>query len=157
MVFFDAITNIKNLVTGGSAEVQLEIESVKLSEPFNINMCVTVANEKLKIEGAYLIIQSIEDIEMPNTDAPKRDEEGNKIPEKMIRSHTVTSEQKVEMSSGLELQANEEYVWKSVVKLEADTQPVYEGKYCKHHYRVKAYVDCYGNDPDSGWIELEVV
>jgi len=156
MGFFDTITNIKNLITGGSAEVRLEFEPVKLSDPFNISMRVMVANEKLKIKGAYLIIQSIEDIKMPNKDIPKRDDEGNKIPEKMIRSHTITSEQKIEMSDGLELQENEEYVWESVVKLESDNQPTYEGIYCKHHYRVKGYIDCYGNNPDSSWVKLEV-
>jgi len=155
MSFYDAIINIKNLVTGGSAKVLLEIDSAKRDKPFNITMRVIVADEKLEIEGAYLIIQSVEDIRMPNNHAPIKDAEGFKKKE-IVSSHTVTSEQKIEISEKLELEGNEEYVWNAIAELSPNNQPAYEGKYCKHHYRAKAYIDCYGNDPDSGWIKLDI-
>ena len=156
MSFLSTIINIKNLVTGGSAKVRLEIGAVKQSQPFKIMMQVAVAEETLKIEGAYLLIQGIEDISVPHRDLSNRNEKGT-VKEEMIRSHTVTSEQKIEISDDLELDANEKYIWNAVAELAPRNQPAYVGKYCKHYYRIKAYIDCYGNDPDSGWINLNII
>jgi hypothetical protein len=155
MSFFDTIINIKNLVTGGSAKVQLEISAAKYKHPFDITMRVLVADEKLEIAGAFLIIQSIEDIRMPNKNAAKLNENGSRNKE-MISTHSVTSEQILTISEKLVLEANEKYVWNAVAELTPNNQPIYEGRYCIHHYRAKSYLDCYGNDPDSGWINLDI-
>ena len=156
MGFLDTFINIKNLVTGGSAEVRLEIGAVKNMKPFEIMMQVDVAREDIKIEGAYLLIQGIEDINMPHRNLSNRDDKGA-AKKDTARSHTVTSEQKIEISDDLELEANEKYTWTAIAELSPYNQPAYEGKYCKHYYRVKAYIDCYGNDPDSGWVNLNII
>jgi len=159
MGLFDTIINIKNLVTGGSAEVHLELSKVTLGEPFKIRMRADVADNDLKIDGAFLEIQGIEEIEVPH-DIPKTDtktaENQQKDKTEIIRKTTVTSEQKITMAEKMELKANEEYVWDAVAELASHNQPVYKGKYCTHTYRVKAYLDCYGNDPDSGWVSLDI-
>lgn len=155
MSFFDTIINIKNRVTGSSAKVQLEISSAKYKHPFDITMRVLVADEKIEIAGAFLIIQSIEDIKMPNKNAPKLSENGSRNKE-MISAHSITSEQTLTISEKLKLEANEEYVWNAIAELASNNQPIYEGKYCTHYYQAKAYLDCYGNDPDSGWINLNI-
>ena len=159
MGFFDAIINIKNLVTGGSADVNLTIDSPSRHRPFKIQMRTNVADQDLEIDGAYLIIQSIEEVKVPHKVKPKKVEEGEvaETPkEEFVRSSTTTSEQKIELATGEVLKSNQEYVWQTDVSFPNDCQPVYKGKYCKHYYRVKAYIDCYGNDPDSGWITLEM-
>ena len=159
MGLFDAIINIKNLVTGGSAKVHLKLGTAKFGEPFDISMRVLVADQDLKIDGAFLSIQGIEEIEVPY-DKPVKQTDGdngiNKNKKEIVRSHHVTSNQKIKMADAMVLKANEEYEWNVVAELEPSNQPVYSGKYCTHQYRVKAYVDCYGNDPDSGWTTLDM-
>lgn len=159
MGFFDTLINIKNLVTGGSAEVNLAIDSPSINEPFKVSMQVNVADQDLEISGAYLVIQSIEDIRVPHKAKPQKIEQGvvaQKSREEIVTSHCVTSEQKLELATSETLKAKQVYVWESKISFPQDCQPPYQGKYCTHKYRIKAYIDCYGNDPDSGWISLDM-
>lgn len=159
MGLFDKIINIKNLVTGGSADVVLNVEPTQHGVPFNITVQVLVAAEELKIEGAYLQIQGVEDIEVPYTQHVKdktMDISKTHSKKDTIRCHTITSEQKIQIAQGMKLEANEAYKWDAVAKLAPDNEPAYKGVHCNHHYRAKAYLDCYGNDPDSGWVDLEI-
>ena len=159
MGLYDTLVSLKNLVTGGSAEVVLDVEPLMQGVPFNITVQVRVAAELLKIRGAYLKIQGVEDIEVPiNTQEVKETGKRTAVGaiKKTVKCHTVTSEQKIQIAKVMELEANEDYKWDAIAKLAPDNGPVYRGIHCNHHYRIKAYLDCYGNDPDSGWIDLEI-
>lgn len=159
MGFFDTIINIKNLVTGGSAKVTLAIDSPSRRRPFKIEICAHVANQDIETDGAYLLVQGIEDVRVPHRSKPKKAEKGKiaeRPKEKFVTSSTITSEQKIELTTGKVLQSNQEYRWCTNINFPNNCQPVYKGKYCKHYYRVKAYIDCYGNNPDSGWIILKM-
>ena len=158
MGLLNTIINLKNLVTGGSADVVVDVEPALRGVPFNITVQVLVAAEELQIEGAYLQIQGIEEIEVPQQYVDKQTPNKSKRASKkeIIRRHTITSEQKIQIAQEMDLEANEAYKWDAVAKLAPNNEPVYKGKHCNHYYRIRAYLDCYGNDPDSGWIDLQI-
>ena len=68
----------------------------------------------------------------------------------------MTTQLEVSVAEGQVLTANEGYEWTTTIELPSNAQPVYNGKYCKHSYIARTSLDCFGNDPDSGWVELNI-
>ena len=44
----------------------------------------------------------------------------------------------------------------ALLELGSGFNPEFTGRYARHYYQVFAGMDCFGNDPDSGWIRLNV-
>ncbi|MBF0263916.1 MAG: hypothetical protein HQL46_01495 [Gammaproteobacteria bacterium] len=53
-----------------------------------------------------------------------------------------------------ELEANQTYEWIVDVELPENAPTIFYGRFCQHSYQAFAGLDCFGNDPDSGWQEL---
>ena len=52
------------------------------------------------------------------------------------------------------LSANETYAWQIEVELPENAQYPFRGRFCQFSHLAQAGVSCFGNDPDSGWIEF---
>ena len=154
MGFFDKMKSMKNAVTGGAAKVYLDCEQLSFNEPFKITIKAQTQDAPVKISRVYLIIKANEEVEVPDIDV-MYDEDGdaNRRVETVYASHT-TFELETTVTDGQELQANQSYEWQAEIKLPANAPAAYRGRYCQHTYRAFAALDCFGNDPDSGWIDL---
>jgi hypothetical protein len=71
-----------------------------------------------------------------------------------VRASYQTVNFEITIANAQELEANQSYEWEAEIELPSNAPAVYKGRYCLHTYRAFAGLDCFGNDPDSGWIDL---
>jgi len=71
-----------------------------------------------------------------------------------VRASHETLDIEIRVAGRQELEPNQSYEWEVEVELPENAQPIFYGNYCTHTYMAFAGLDCFGNDPDSGWLEL---
>ena len=163
MGFFNKIKSFKNAITGGAARVQLDTSDITFGEPFNVVVKVQVESADIQVEKVYLKIIGKEVIEIPDIDVTyesdgvkETDFEGKRVEKESARASSVTTTLDMTVTEAQVLKANENYEWSVSVELPSEALAIYKGKYCQHTYFARASLDCFGNDPDSGWVELEM-
>lgn len=154
MVFLKKVKALKNVITGGAAKVSVECENFSLDSPFEVIVKVQTLDAPVKIRKAYLDVVGREELSVGDIDIVSDGEGGLDS-----RLETITGEfdsvaLKFTLAEAHELEADKLYEWSVEVKLPEDAQPVFKGHYCQHTYLAFAGLDCFGNDPDSGWVEI---
>ncbi|MCX4025831.1 hypothetical protein H0A36_21760 [Endozoicomonas sp. SM1973] len=154
MSVFGKLKSAINMVTGGAAEVSAEYEEPKISEPFNVIIRATTKSEQVKIDKVYLKIRGIEEVEV-NVTYTETDHIGEtrSVTDCEHRSH-ITYEDEYIVSEKQILAADTEHEWVQAVSFPEGCRPCYCGHNAIHRYEIFAGLDCFGNDPDSGWIQL---
>lgn len=154
MGLFNKIKAMKNAVTGGAATITLDTEGFSLTETFKITIKAQTKDASVKVDKVYLRIHGFEEIEVPDVDVIyDEDDNTHRRIETVYASHT-TVELEITAANAQELEPNQSYEWEVEVKLPEHAPAIYHGQYCQHVYRAFAGLDCFGNDPDSGWVEL---
>jgi len=106
------------------------------------------------VSRVYLQIEGFEEVEVPDVDV-MYDQEGDAHRRvETVRATDRTVELEITVAEGQELEANQSYEWEAEVELPANAPAIYRGRFCEHAYRAFAGLDCFGNDPDSGWVRL---
>ena len=146
MSIFKKVKSLKNLITGGAAKVKLDASQITFGSPFELVTSVLVDDADLKIDRAYIIIEGQEQVSVRNNT-----EGGSST------ANTITTRLEVHVADSQTLTAGKSYEWTTTIQLPANAQPVYYGRNCQHAYVARVFLDCPGNDPDSGWIKLPVV
>ncbi len=145
---------MKNAVTGGAAKVYLECEELSLTEPFKVTIKAQTDDAPVKISRVCLRIVGCEEVQVPDVDVIY-DEEGNgQRRTETVRASHETVDFEITVAHQQELEANQFYEWETEVELPEDALAIYKGRFCQHTYRAFAGLDCFGNDPDTGWVEL---
>ena len=161
MGLFDKVRSLKNAITGGGAKVSIDATACRIGEPFDVRVSVEVADDDLKINGAHLAVEGKEVVEIMRSDlrfsssGTASDDEPEPEDELVTAEHTTLS-LNVDVAGEQTLTANQTYEWTVSVEIPGEAQPRYKGKFCEHSFIARASLDCFGNDPDSGWVELEV-
>lgn len=154
MGIMNKLKSFKNALTGGAAKVEMTCEVFSLHEPFTISIQVTTGDAPVKINNVYLNVSGKEEILISDYDVEyDRDGEKHTTRETIHRSAETVS-MKIKVDQEQELEANETYNWEVEVTLPEHALPVYYGEHCRHTYSAQAGLDCFGNDPDSGWLTL---
>lgn len=156
MGLFDKVKALKNSITGGAAKVYVDSGNISLTEPFDVTVRVQVQDADVKMNRAYLNIEGREEVEVPDTDVVYESDGGIERRREIVRAQGITVDLVLTVAEGQTLEANQNYQWTVSVELPRTAQAPYIGRYCRHRYLAKAGLDCFGNDPDSGWVELEV-
>lgn len=156
MGFFDTLKSMKNSITGGAAKVYLDVAPAALGEPVEFMVRAEVQDADLKISRVYLEIEGREEVEVPDTDVVYEIDGVADRRTEIVRANYVTAQLEVTVSEGQELEANSSHEWTVSVELPVDALPSYRGHYCSHGYIARASLDCFGNDPDSGWVEVHI-
>lgn len=154
MGFFDKVKAMKNTLTGGGAEVFLTSENVSFDEPFQITVKAHVKDAPIKINRVYIELKSFEEIEVPDFDVVYESDGEEHRRVEIVEKREETLNLELTIADAQELDANESYEWTVDVELPSHARPFYRGKYCQHYYTAMAGLDAFGNDPDSGWVEL---
>lgn len=154
MGFFDKVKAMKNAMTGGAAKVYLDSDPVTFDEPFKVRIRVQVDDAPLKINRVYLYVKGEERVEVPDFDF-EYDIDGNSHrTSETVRASEETVDLDISVAEGQELEANESYEWEVEVELPSHAPAFYRGRFCEHVYTAYAGLDAFGNDPDSGWVDL---
>jgi hypothetical protein len=157
MGFLDKVKSITRAITGGAADVTLEVGPVTMGVPFEVSIRAQAKSENVKYERVYLQIQGLEKVELSTADIMAGDLDPERITGvRRIRARGKTLELETEVAPGGELESNASQAWTVQGEIPRTAPPPFSGKYTRHVYRVRAGLDCYGNDPDSGWVDLEV-
>jgi hypothetical protein len=156
MGLFDKIKSIANAVSGGAAKVYVEAREAKLRAPFEVTVRAQSQGSDVKYGRVYLKIQSIEKVEVPDIDVAY-EEEGTILRkrETVGTSANLFAQELTVAGSGM-IKANESAEWKATVALPDNAAAEFKGKYSEHYYQIFAGLDCVGNDPDSGWVRLNL-
>ena len=154
MGFFDKIKSAVNVVTGGAAEVNVSFGEVKFGEPIELNISA-LAKSDLKIEKVYLHLKGVEEVRIEDKDYQDKDGDGDREETReTIEKHFQTYEMEQVISGAQELENGQEYQWTTEIQIPDHLQAPYKGQYCSHTYKVFIGLDAFGNDPDTGWVNI---
>lgn len=155
MGLLDKLKSAKNVLTGGGAEVSLQADLSEAGNGYAFEVSVTVGDADLKADQVYIIVKGEEDIEVPEADMVYTYDGDVEFHPDLVRAHHTTFENRVEfeLEEG-KLEANQTYNWTFEVALDEQTPAPYYGRFCQHTHSAMAGVSCFGNDPDSGWVQL---
>lgn len=134
-------------VTGGAAKVRV-FPAEKYSngnEPIKFKIEVDVKDKEINFNYIYLKVKSIEKIQA-------KDKEDNEYITNT--SHEYSDEFKVVAGGTLDAETSATYDIE--IQLPTNLNGSYYGTNASHIYYIQAGVDMPGNDPDSGWQEIQV-
>jgi len=145
MGLFDKIKGAKDALTGGGANVNVQVGQVSLREAFDVTVQASSTGNDVKYSKVYIKIQGVEECEVEDGDSKKK-----------VRGSAKTIDLVETVAPAGVLGANESDEWTIQVQLPQSATPEFKGKFTRHYYRIFAGLDTVGNDPDSGWQEFVV-
>lgn len=154
MGFFDKVKAVANAVTGGGVRVYVECDPLAIGRPMQVKIKVQTKDSSVDVSRVYLKIKGEEQVEVQDSDFYRIQNSGHVNYTETVRASYITIENDLTVADAQVLEPNSPYEWSCKIELPSDAPPVYRGRLCRHTYKIQAGLDCFGNDPDSGWIEL---
>jgi len=151
MGFFSKLVN---KITGGGAKVTLTADSPKLNGTFKVNVKAVVSDNDIQIEKVYLYLRSIEKTRVRNVDFPATATQSSQ--KRDVNGEEEVSKSEFVVAPAQTLTGKQEYNWSVDIQLPPNAMPTYTGKNAWYDWELKAGLDAPGNDPDSGWVRIEV-
>ena len=123
--------NVANFVTGGAAEVQLELINPVLDNEYSMDVVIRVkpTGDTIHAKRLYLEVQVVEESSTKNV---------------LYRQEHILSED-------LQINQGDGKEWSFRVELPTEVPPTYLAKYFSVKWGIKASLDMPGVDPNSGW------
>ena len=147
MGFLDKMKGAMNAVTGGSAQVTIELKQACLfpGEDVAVRITATSSGAEVKSQGAYVDLFAEEKVLI-------RDEQTKQD----INRSKTTIEQTFLIAPAFVLAPNETKVFEGTFQLPAKALPTYSGTFAQHHCMIRGRIEAFGNDPDSGFQRINV-
>ena len=150
-------SNLKNFVTGGGAEVSLEVlNQAKRGSAVTLRVKAVIGPADIEIEHVSVKIMGEESVKVPNVSVAKTVNEIVQTEKKTVEHSENTFQMKSELASDMTLKASQTYSWEEKINLPEDALPTFIGKNAKHQWQAMASLVMRGNDPDTGWLDFEV-
>ncbi|MEZ4445473.1 MAG: hypothetical protein R3B72_40740 [Polyangiaceae bacterium] len=143
-------SNLKNAITGGAADVQVQCPNVQRGMPAVVQIWAT-AKGAGNVNGVYLLVRAVERCEVKDTDW-----EGGQSHTETIRGHRVSWEQRIPVAGGFQMQPGQQMQWQAQIQIPQNIGPSLQGHMISHTWEIQAGLDMTGNDPDSGWVAIQV-
>ncbi len=152
MSFF---SNLKNFVTGNSAEVSIVTPTVYFGSSAIITVNVQVKDSAIKSKELYLNIECIYDSN--NFNIERKDTNNDQKEDTIFVSNSKVNQKvhskKYVLDTSSVYEKNQTYTFTQSISIETEAL-LSNAKGIK--WRCLAGIDTSGNDPDSGWVEFEV-
>lgn len=154
MGLLDKLKQAKNFVTGGGAKIHIEQLSAYAPEAGSLQLKISceIDDAEISINNVYLKVRAEERVVVEDYDF---EIDGHSRRERIFRD-TVTFEDTIVIADAQTLAANSSHQWEVDLKIPEDAHGTYSGIHARHVWEVQAALDKSGNDPDSGWIEIEI-
>lgn len=143
-------SDLKNKVTGGGAQVNIQVPTVVRGQAAPVRIEVT-AKANGKVNAVYLLVNAVETCEVKDSDW-----NGTKHTTETVRGRKTSYDNKITVAGPFELQAGQSYSFDARLELPTNVNPSFDGKMIEHVWTIQAGLDMTGNDPDSGWVKFEV-
>ncbi|MCC6809767.1 MAG: hypothetical protein IT381_20225 [Deltaproteobacteria bacterium] len=148
MGFLDKIKGAVNAVTGNAAKVTIDYPKQALAgDEIVVKITAVSTGGELKSKGCFVDVMGQEQTHLSKT------ENGTKTE---MHESKATYEHSFQIGEAFTLAANETKTWEGRVKLPAEAQPSYAGVHAKHIWQLRGRIEATGNDPDSGFVVLNV-
>jgi len=152
MGFLDKLKSVKNYITGGGAELSINMKETFLRQAFGLSLEILIKDVDIKADRIYLVIQNVEavegEVDMRNSmNDSTHGTIGNR--RRTVRKKHVIVENKITLDESVLLEANESYLYEKEIMLPMEGVPTYVGKYSEIYWSVQAFVEKSGNDPNS--------
>ena len=156
MSLWKKVKSVKNMVTGGAAELDLEITSEPLlGERFTVLVTAQIKQAELNAKAVYLKIRSTERIYAKGVEIEY--EEGEReVEETIVEKNTVTFQDTLTIDISEPLKEGQVCEWEFEVSLPSDLNGTYDGTHAWHDYDMLAGLDAPGNDSDTKWLRFEI-
>ncbi|UZR98697.1 hypothetical protein [Chondrinema litorale] len=158
MGFFDKLKQVKNMVTGGGAVVNVAPANQinDGNEPIAFKISCQVKDADVSVRNVYLKVRAIEEVVCRDTDIA-RDYDGEiRTIQEDVTNTCETYSTEIQVAAAETLEANETYEWIVEFEVPSNLNGTYRGHNALHEWEVYAGLDVAGNDPDSGWVTFEV-
>jgi hypothetical protein len=180
MGFFDKLKSVVNAVTGGAATVRLECEPFASSgEELRVRVTATSTGAEIKSQGVFIDLIGTERVFIrggmaattgPTTTPTQSHAFGSQAatsggqfpsgsssaaPADVNVSHT-TFTQAFQIAPPLVLGPGETRQFEGAVRLPPTLQPTYAGHHARHDWQIRARLEAWGNDPDSGYQPVRI-
>ena len=149
-------SKLKNSLTGGWAEVKVMIPEggVERGASLPVTIEVQVKDETIDVSKIYSKFCCEEVVDIPNFRS--RDEDNrNDIDYVHVNVKSDLLDEEFVIEEGLTLESNQTYTYDGNLSVPEDLPPSFTGRHATVEWSVYAGLDMRGNDPDSGWVEVE--
>jgi hypothetical protein len=144
-------SNLKNSITGGAAEVQVEAPQTLARGGSAAIRIRAVAKANASVSAVYVLVRASENAKLRDTDYAD-----GKSRTETVHGYKVTYETRIAIAGPQQLQEGQTYQWEGVLQLPAAANPSFDGQMINHVWELQAGLDMKGNDPDSGWQSIQV-
>ena len=145
---------MKNFLTGGGAKVDLEIGSIVRGESVPVKVTAEIDDKDMEVRNVYVRLRAQEVVDIPDVELAPPNPKAEP-PRGLKRTHQ-TFNQEFRIAGSQTLKGGGTYEFEGEVTLPAQVSPSFVGRYASHVWQVTAALDKTGNDPDSGWVEVQV-
>ena len=143
-------------LTGGAAKIFVEASEMVRGEVGQVVIRCQSAGGEVKYDRVYLKIQGVEHVEVMDTDLVTDYDGDVHRRGELVRASRTTYNEEINVAPAGVLGANESAQWTVDITIPDTANGEYNGQLATHHYQLFAAMDCFGNDPDSGWVRFMV-
>ncbi|HEY4176961.1 MAG TPA: hypothetical protein VGM90_09030 [Kofleriaceae bacterium] len=134
--------NLKNSITGGAASVHVNVPTARRGQAVPVQITAT-AKADGKVAAVYLLVRGMESAEWK--DSGQR-----------VANSRTSYETRIQIAGPLDIKEGQTYNFEGQLELPINSSPTFRGQLINHLWEVQAGLDMPGNDPDSGWQNVEV-
>lgn len=148
-------SSFKNMVTGGGAEVTIDVGEAIVGKPVKVSVNVNIKDSEIKSNKVYLNIRC----EKKNTDFvigyvdTNNDGQPDKLTVSKEQNSKVVYNEEIILETEKVYSANSNQKISKEINLPAISEASKEGLVT---WKLFAGIDTRGNDPDSGWVTFVV-
>ncbi|MEZ4297905.1 MAG: sporulation protein [Polyangiaceae bacterium] len=146
MGLFDKVKSALNAVTGGAAHVQIHYGPQVLfpGEQVELGVSAQSTGQEVRSKGLFIDLSATEIVDF-------KDDSDNHV-----RYQEQTFYREIQVAPAFVLGPGETRQFQVKLLVPAEARPSFTGKLCRHQWQIRARVEAFGNDPDTGWIETRV-
>ena len=146
MGFFDKVKGALDAFTGGAANVQFLYGPQILfpGEQVQLALSATSTGQKIQSKGAFIDLSANEIVDF-------KDASGNHV-----RYQEQTFYREIQVAPPFALAPGQTQQFQLVFVVPPEARASFHGKLCRHQWQIRARVEAFGNDPDTGWIDTRM-
>ncbi|MEL6253878.1 MAG: hypothetical protein AAFR87_17855 [Bacteroidota bacterium] len=158
MGIFDKIKKVKNFIGGGGATLQLIPGKTifRATEDVKLKVVCHVKDLDLNIQSVYLKVKALEEVVIQQVERSHSRKVESETRKNDLRSSHQTFSTQIQLAPGQILKANQMYEWEASFRIPPHLNGTYRGYNAKHEWSVYVGLELTGNDPDSGWMNIEI-
>jgi sporulation-control protein spo0M len=146
MGFLDKVKGALNAVTGGAARVQFTYGPQVMfpGEPVKLGVTATSTGQEVQSKGLFVDLAATELVDFRDAS------------DTHVRYQEQTFYREIQVAPAFVLAPGQSRQFDVVFLLPPEARPSFTGKLSRNQWQIRARVEAFGNDPDSGWIDTRV-